>query len=177
MEWADSMQTGQAGVAARFVDQDNHIRFVYDRTDKQYKQIKVVQGKKQVLASKKESGDQKWLYMYVTVDGNNIYAKLNNEGTVLRAADSSLPAGKFALYSSGPGSWFDTARMYTPNTSSYIVYRSVQPDTGFEVITEGIRETAYTDSGLPDGQRYYYKVKAMNELGESYSFSSTIRKN
>ncbi|WP_218093521.1 fibronectin type III domain-containing protein [Paenibacillus solanacearum] len=176
VEWTDGT-AGQAGVAARYVDRDNHIRFVYDRADKQYKLIKVTEGKEQVLASKKESGNPKRLYLFITVDGNNIYAKLNNEGTILRATDSSLPSGKFALYSSGPGAWFDTARMYAPNTKSYTVYRSTKPDAGFEAIAEGVAETAYTDSGLPEGQRYYYKVQAVNEQGESVTFSNVIRKN
>lgn len=177
LEWTDGVQTGQAGIAVRFLDQDNHIRFVYDRTDKQYKLIKVALGKEQVLAAKQANGDPLRLYLFLTVDGNHIYAKLNNEGTILRATDSSPAAGKFALYSSGTGAWFDSVRMYSPNTRTYTVYRSIQPDTGFEAIAMGIKDTAFTDSGLPEGTRYYYKVKAVNELGESHSFSNAIRKN
>ncbi|MFE5320675.1 fibronectin type III domain-containing protein [Paenibacillus sp. NPDC056579] len=177
LEWTDGVQTGQAGIAVRFLDQDNHIRFVYDRTDKQYKLIKVALGKEQVLAAKQANGDPLRLYLFLTVDGNHIYAKLNNEGTILRATDSSPAAGKFALYSSGTGAWFDSVRMYSPNTRTYTVYRSIQQDTGFEAIAMGIKDTAFTDSGLPEGTRYYYKVKAVNELGESHSFSNAIRKN
>ncbi|WP_169088024.1 S-layer homology domain-containing protein [Paenibacillus sp. PL91] len=50
----------------------------------------------------------------------------------------------------------------------YRLYRSEQPDTGFSNVT-GVAYGAltHTDSGLGSGRLYYYKVTAVNEVGES----------
>jgi fibronectin type 3 domain-containing protein len=177
VEWVDSRAEGQVGVAARYVDKDNHIRFVYDRKDMMVKLIKVVQGKEQLLGSRKVQNAPNRSTMLITIDGNNVYGKLNNEGTILKAADTALPSGKLAVYSSDPGVWVDAVRLYATNTSGYSVYRSTNPSSGFEPVASGLKAPAFIDSGLVPGQTYYYKVQAENEFGLSRDFSNIIRKN
>jgi PelA/Pel-15E family pectate lyase len=50
---------------------------------------------------------------------------------------------------------------------SYQVLRSKQKGIGYEVIKNGVTETSYTDTGIPDGEKYYYVVSAKNDTAES----------
>jgi hypothetical protein len=61
-------------------------------------------------------------------------------------------------------SWIDNAH----NESGYEIQRSTEPDSGFALLTTlGANASGYVDSNLPDGARYYYRVRAVNALGHS----------
>ncbi|ANE47096.1 hypothetical protein SY83_13430 [Paenibacillus swuensis] len=64
----------------------------------------------------------------------------------------------------------------TMSERSYVVERSLSDTSGWVVIynSNGIPDIdAYSNTGLPSGTRYYYRVKATNNLGSSY-YSNTV---
>ncbi len=64
----------------------------------------------------------------------------------------------------------DFTEVEEPN--SYQIHRSLSSDIGFERIEDPVgfgAHRGYVDSGLNDGTRYYYKLIAINEFGETES--------
>ncbi|MFC4321303.1 pectate lyase [Litchfieldia salsa] len=51
--------------------------------------------------------------------------------------------------------------------TTYQVLRSKEKGIGYEVIKDGLTETEYTDTGLTNGDRYYYVISANNENAQS----------
>jgi uncharacterized repeat protein (TIGR02543 family) len=73
---------------------------------------------------------------------------------------------------------YDTARVSwkaVPYAAGYEVYRSVSSRSGFTLIrTMGGESTpSYTDTGLPSGTKYYYKVRAYCVSGPYTTFGGT----
>lgn len=67
-------------------------------------------------------------------------------------------------------SWTDGAH----NESGYQLERSTASGSGFSLLTTlGAGANGYIDSNLPDGTRYYYRVRAINSLGNS-AYSSVV---
>jgi predicted esterase len=61
-------------------------------------------------------------------------------------------------------SWSDNSA----NETAFEIYRSQSPYDGYVYIaSEGANTTQYIDSGLLSATRYYYRVKAVNQYGES----------
>lgn len=57
--------------------------------------------------------------------------------------------------------------------TAYRVYRSAQPNEGYERVTEvPASANTYTDSGLPGGATYFYKVAAVSETGLESNWQS-----
>lgn len=54
---------------------------------------------------------------------------------------------------------------------SYTVLRSTEADGIFEVVAENVSDCNYIDIGLSQGITYYYRVSAVNAMGESVSES------
>ncbi len=63
----------------------------------------------------------------------------------------------------------------TAETEKYIIYRSNYPDKGFEKIAETTK-TAYTDTKIPSGVSYYYRVQACNSQDSSVYSSAASAK-
>jgi hypothetical protein len=60
--------------------------------------------------------------------------------------------------------WSDNAY----NESGYQIERSLTSGSGFTLLTTlGSNTTGYTDAALPEGVRYFYRVRATNALGNS----------
>lgn len=53
--------------------------------------------------------------------------------------------------------------------TSYRIERRQSGTEGYSTIVDSITSTTYVDSGLETGKRYYYRVYAKNQGGESYS--------
>ena len=67
--------------------------------------------------------------------------------------------------------WTDNAY----NESGYPLERSTTSGGGFSLVTTlGAGSTAYTDSGLTEGTRYYYRVRATNSIGNSAYSSEAL---
>ncbi len=63
-----------------------------------------------------------------------------------------------------------------PDVTKYLVYRSLSPDDGFELI-DSVNATAtpyYVDSGIAEGSRFYYRVKAKNSNGDVSGLSAPV---
>lgn len=62
-----------------------------------------------------------------------------------------------------------------PNITEYVVYRSSVPDAGFTALDSVDASThSYTDTGLPKGDRRYYRIVAKNADGLRSSFSNPV---
>lgn len=175
------------GVVARYVDDNNYYKFVYNINEDKFKVVKVQNGTETVLVSKTTAQiltdtkvatlDLSKLLMSIRVDGSTIVCSLNQMGPVLTVTDSTFTSGKFGLYSLNVQANYNWTRIYRNNTDSYTVYRSIQPYTNFTAIQSGITGTAFTDTGLTSGTTYYYRITAQNSNGSSYHYSNTLRKN
>ena len=78
----------------------------------------------------------------------------------------AAPAGGAALVS-----WATSA-----GTDGYNVKRSNSVDGPFDTVAAGVAGTSYTDTGLTNGQIYYYRVSAVNSWGESPdSYIASVR--
>lgn len=54
----------------------------------------------------------------------------------------------------------------------FTVYRSQNGSTGSQIAIPGVNDTSYTDTGLEDGERYYYTVS--RDTGDNESFSGQL---
>ena len=62
-----------------------------------------------------------------------------------------------------------------PDVTRYIVYRSLDPNTGFVAIDSVDATTLeYIDSDIDKGTRYYYRITARNETGLESTFSNPV---
>jgi hypothetical protein len=175
------------GVVARYVDDNNYYKFVYNINEDKFKVVKVENGTETVLVSKTTNQiltdtkasilDLSKLLMSIRVDGSTIVCSLNQLGPVLTVTDNTFTTGKFGLYSLNVQANYNWTRIYRDNADSYTVYRSSQPYTNFTAIQNGITGTSYTDTSAQSGTTYYYRVTAQNTNGSSYHNSNTLRKN
>ncbi len=51
--------------------------------------------------------------------------------------------------------------------TSYNVYRSVENNNNYELLTSDVTDTSYVDTNVVNGIKYYYKITAINMYGES----------
>jgi hypothetical protein len=81
----------------------------------------------------------------------------------------SVPTGLVAI--PGDGQVVLSWDASTPNGGKellgYNIYRSQSPGPEISIQSVGPNTLTYTDTGLSNGQTYYYVVKARNEIGES----------
>ncbi|QNK58324.1 fibronectin type III domain-containing protein [Paenibacillus sp. PAMC21692] len=171
------------GVVARYVDNANYYKFVYNVNEDRFKIVKVAGGVETVLASKTRAQlnapalDTSKLLMHIRVQGSTIEGSVNHLGPILTATDSTFSSGKFGLYTLNEQVNYNWTRIYRVNADSYTVYRSTQPHTNFAVLQSGITGTSYTDTTAVSGVTYYYRITAENSNGSSYHHSNTLRKN
>ncbi|MBD2844011.1 fibronectin type III domain-containing protein [Paenibacillus sp. IB182496] len=171
------------GVVARYVDDANYYKFVYNVNEDRFKLVKVVNGAETVLASRTRADlnapllDPTQLLMHIRVEGNTIQGSINHLGPILTATDTAHPSGRFGLYTLNEQANYNSVRIYRNNTASYTVYRSTQPHTNFAALQSGITGTTYTDASATPGTTYYYYITADNANGSSYHHSNTLRKN
>lgn len=83
---------------------------------------------------------------------------------------TTLPTAPTGLLAEGVSpseitlSWNDNAH----NESGYQIERSTTSGSGFTLLsTTGAGATSFIDSGLPEGVRYFYRVRAGNSVGHS----------
>ncbi|RYF44873.1 MAG: hypothetical protein EON99_00720, partial [Chitinophagaceae bacterium] len=90
----------------------------------------------------------------------------NEQGAIaalIPAAPSNISVTPLS-YKSIRVNWSDNSN----NETGFEVYRSETNLSGFTVVgTTAANATSFTDTGLVANKKYYYKVKAVNEYGES----------
>jgi hypothetical protein len=175
------------GLVARYVDNSNYYKFVYNANEDKFKIVKVQNGAETVLAAitrtqlladtNASTLDLSHLLMYLRVEGSTIEGSVNQLGPILTVTDTTFPSGKFGLYTLNEQVNYNWTRIYRNNADSYTVYRSTQPNTNFTALQSGITGTTYTDTTPTSGVTYYYRVTAENSNGSSYHHSNTLRKN
>jgi hypothetical protein len=74
-------------------------------------------------------------------------------------ADASNPASSVSL------AWIDNAT----NANSYSVQRGLDGSSFANIVQLGSSATSYVDGGLSGGTTYYYRIKASNSSGWTYS--------
>jgi hypothetical protein len=97
------------------------------------------------------------------------YSPYSNIATVSRPT-STTPLAPTSLTANGVSvsevqlTWVDNAY----NETGYTVERSLTPGGGYSVIaTLAANVTGITDAGRPEGSRLYYRVRALNGIGNS----------
>lgn len=175
------------GLIARYVDNKDYYKFVYNVGQDAFLLVKMQNGTRTVLDSitrtqalknaNAASLDLSRLNMFINVQGSTITCSVNQLGPIMTVTDSSFPTGKFGFCSLNVKANYDWARLYRNNADSYTIYRSTDPHSNFTAIKTGYTGTSYTDSNLTPGTVYYYKITAVNKNGESYGHSNILRKN
>jgi hypothetical protein len=62
-----------------------------------------------------------------------------------------------------------------PDIAKYIIYRSLDPNSGFVAIDSVDAPTLeYADTGLAEGTRYYYRITAKNTAGLESAYSNPV---
>lgn len=84
--------------------------------------------------------------------------------TAVPAAPLQAPAGLSVSHDSG-GVTIHWASVN--GAESYQVLRSKEKGIGYEVIKSSVAETSYTDTGITNGEKYYYVVSAKNDTAKS----------
>ncbi|MBI4728403.1 MAG: fibronectin type III domain-containing protein [Acidobacteria bacterium] len=110
---------------------------------------------------------------YYRVAASNVVG----EGALSAGASATtfdVPAAPTALSAttgSGQGqialSWIAPASTGGTPVTGYKIYRGTSSGTETFLVQVGGAQTSYTDSGLGDGATRYYKVSALNSMGES----------
>lgn len=155
--------TGQAGVVARYTDNDNYYAMIYDNDTKAVSVTKTVYGQTTELASYPANPRSAGNYYVIgfKVDGNVLSGVWENSVKGFELVDNELTSGRLGLFARDQTVYFDKADIYSPTPGeTYRVLRSESPDDGYAVLADGITDRSYTDTGLDPAQDYYYKVEA-----------------
>jgi len=92
---------------------------------------------------------------------SNVCVTGGSNGTV------TVPIAPYAIYAS-PGNGEVPLRWLSSfGASSYTIKRSTAANGNYSVLASGLTSNDYTDHGVQNGQRYYYKVSAVNSAGTS----------
>ncbi len=114
----------------------------------------------------RDTGLENGTNYYYVVSAENMGGESENseEVSALPAAPLQAPIGLSA--SNGNG---EVTINWEPvnGATSYQVLRSKEKGMAYEVIKSEITETEYTDTGLTNGDKYYYVVAAKNETSQS----------
>jgi hypothetical protein len=171
---------GTVGVVGRFQNTGSYYSYTYDNGSSSFRLSKVVNGSTvqlaarsvKELAGKGISPKTTDMTLRLVMEGNKLKALVNNN-IIMEETDNSLTAGMAGLWSNQEA-YFDEVMIRAPLSASYLIYRSTQPDTGYELAASGIEGTTWTDSGLKNGVIYYYKLKGVNEEGDASEGYSNI---
>jgi fibronectin type 3 domain-containing protein len=185
IEVASYNANAQVGLVARYIDNNNYYRFVYNAAQDDFRIVRVLNGTEQVLSSITRSQlqtdeditlDTAAMTMRFNVNGSTLEGKINSLGAILSATDSSHASGSFGVYSNNQQANFDGIRIRRDVAETFKIYRSTDPVSGFGLVGQ-VTGTTFYDSGLADAQEYYYRVTSVNSKGESYGHSNTYKKN
>jgi hypothetical protein len=92
-----------------------------------------------------------------TADIQNLYARIP-------LAPPPTPTG---LTATAGASQVALSWNATPSTDSYVVKRSTTSGGPYSAVASGLTTTNYTDTGVVNGQLYYYVVASVNSGGQS----------
>jgi hypothetical protein len=166
---------GVAGLVARYQDDNNYYKFVYSNSDGKFKIGKKVNGTAYTIANVLHAPPEPGSKLTFKVSYDNLEGYLDDE-LVISATASELNSGKIGLFSQNQDTWFDLVYQYKKKASSYKIYRSTSPQSGYSLLTTVSNNTyQYTDN--TGSNKYYYKLKAVDEYGNESVVSSNIVSN
>ncbi|CAG7639593.1 hypothetical protein ACFQI7_08730 [Paenibacillus allorhizosphaerae] len=175
--------SGKVGVIGRFQDINNYYYFTYDNSTTSFRLAKYVNGTTVLIASKTltELSAQGVkpnvadMNVRLVLEGTRLKAMVNDK-LIIDVTDSSIGSGEAGLWAN-QDTYFDEVIIRVPNATSFKVYRSTQPDTGYTQVANNVTGTSWTDTNLQSGVTYYYKLKGENGSGDaSVGFSNIAPK-
>lgn len=151
-----------------------------------YKYVSVSEDNK-LIAVSETAGDTEKFILEANTDGtislksvaNGKYVHSGAEGILTASSDSVSDNGKFVLLSTPEPPTGLKVKNVT-NTSATLEWDAVQGASGYNVYRSGsendrfvkindhtVTDTEFTDTGVTAGKTYYYKITAINALGQS----------
>lgn len=120
-----------------------------------------------------ESQSEAYYHPSLTLDeGGNTHAVYWNYDGDIKYAVSGLPEHPQALQATAGNDYIDL--YWDPpedeggrNVTDYKIYRGLSSGGKSHIDTVDDSNTRYTDSGLATGQKYFYNITAVNDIGES----------
>ncbi len=109
--------------------------------------------------------DDDWTYMFLVGENDDDVDRIN------LADVPDVPAN--LAVSTASTSQLNLSWSAASGADSYKIFRSASSGSGFSEIASGVTATSYNNTGLSQGTRYYYKIKATNDDGNS-AFSSEV---
>ena len=103
--------------------------------------------------------DDDWTYMYLVGENDD------DVDRIVLAAVPAVPAN--LAVSTASTSQLNLSWSAASGADSYKVFRSASSGSGYSEIASGVTATSYNNTGLSQGTRYYYKIKATNDEGDS----------
>lgn len=109
-------------------------------------------------------------YYYKVTAVNGSTNSLDSASIGVRpSADDGTPAAPSALAADPGNGSISLTWSSVPGAASYAVKRSDSPSGPFAIVASELSDTFFTDSGLINGNSYYYLVSASNGEGEGAS--------
>jgi hypothetical protein len=104
----------------------------------------------------------------VAAGTNGLTVTLTGAPLYFLPSDGSGPAAPVNLAATAGNGLVTLSWAASAGATGYDVYRGTTPGGGaLTPIARGVTTTAFTDTGLADGTRYYYRITAANASGES----------
>ena len=110
----------------------------------------------------------------VVVDPNDSVDELNESNNIATRTIGQVPPPQFLVataYPEGEAVLLDWEPPETLGITSYRIYRSTSPGSGYQVVTN-TTGSRYVDHGLVAGRRYYYVVTALDNFGVESAYSN-----
>lgn len=109
--------------------------------------------------------DDDWTYMFLVGENDDDVDRIN------LADVPDVPAN--LAVSTASTSQLNLSWSAASGADSYKIFRSASSGGGFSEIASGVTATSYNNTGLSQGTRYYYMIKATNGDGDS-AYSSEV---
>lgn len=109
----------------------------------------------------------KTYYYVVTANGSGEESGPSNEVKASPSESAVRPAAPAELRAVSRDSQLDFSWKAVEDVNSYTLKKAETAAGPFETVAEGIRETGYRLTGVPNGTTLYYTVTATNVAGES----------
>lgn len=114
-------------------------------------------------------------YYQVSAENAQGEGSLSNEASATPAGTPGAPQGLTATAGDGTVTlaWSAPGSDGGSPIDEYRIYRGTSPGTGSQIATVAGDALTYTDTGLSNGVQYYYRVTAVNGIGEG-PFSNEV---
>jgi hypothetical protein len=170
----------QAGVVARYTNNNNYYKFVYDSEFDKFRLIKRYLANFTVLTEIARTADQDPTDMVLRLDvnGNKLIPRLDSKAIFIDPiidSNNPLTGGNFGIITISQEAYFDEVRL-RKELGTVNVYRSTNPHLNFTLRASGVIGNTWSENSLNSSKTYYYRVTAESNTYESYGHSNTVMK-